>query len=208
MTPPRGTSPERGRTGRRAGAPDTRGEILRAARERFAAAGFQRTTMRAVAADAGVDPALISHYFDNKEGLFLAVMELPVDPATVMSVLDDVDDEELGVTLVRTLVGLWDSELGQSAVAALRSGLAGDDLGRYGELVTNVLLAPLRARLQGRVDRLELRLVLAGSQVVGLLVGRKILHIDPLASLAPDAVAEIVGPTVQRYLTGDLPPER
>ncbi|MDF8265055.1 TetR/AcrR family transcriptional regulator [Luteipulveratus flavus] len=192
------------RSGRPSGPSDTRVRILDSARELFSTKGFEQTSMRAVAAAAGVDAALISHYFGSKRGLFLEVVALPVDPEVVLAPLVEASVEELGATLLRQIATTWDSSAGPAAVAAFRTVMAGGEEAMLREFLLGIVLAPLRERLRGTVDDLDLRLSLVATQVAGLLVVRKVVQVEPLASLPVEDVVRMVGPTVQRYLTGDL----
>lgn len=197
------TSPRR--SGRRPGDSGTREAILAAAKESFAASGYVATTIRGVGRAAGVDPALVHHFFGPKQDLFAAAMDLPVDPAQIVPALlaDGVDG--LGERLVRMFLLVWDSTPGQGPMLALlRSAAANDQAAAMlREFLTHAMLGPL-ARAAGR-DRPELRASLVGSQMMGLAVARYVVRLDPLATADADAIAPIIGPTVQRYLTGDLP---
>jgi AcrR family transcriptional regulator len=200
-----GTS-RRSSRGSRPGAPDTRAEILAAARNLFAERGFGGTSMRAIAAAAGVDPALVHHYFDSKDDLFLAALEMPVDPRALLLPLaaegtDDVADRMLSVFLTA-----WDDPQLQPALVGLARSLvdpAGSVLLREGFLP--VVLEPVGEALA--LDRPELRMPLVASQVVGLILMRYVLRIEPLASMPAAQVRALYAPTLQRYLTGDLFPE-
>ena len=119
------TNTERRRPGRPAGSSDTRDRILASARELFARNGISNTSIRAVAAAAGVDSALVHHYFGTKEKLFAAAVRIPIDPMDVIGPLREVPVEELGYTLPSMLLPLWDSEIGAAFIATLRSILAG-----------------------------------------------------------------------------------
>ena len=192
------------RGGRRPGESGTREAILAAAREGFGSAGYGGTTIRGVARTAGVDPALVHHFFGNKEGLFGAAMELPFDPAVVVSELLADGLQGLGERVVRTFLAIWDGTPGQGPMLALlRSAVtdeqAADSLRAF---LTRVLLTPL-AQAAGD-DRPELRANLVASQMVGLAVARYVVRLQPLASAAPDDLAPALGPTLDRYLTGPL----
>ena len=100
------------RPGRRPGGPDTRGEILQAARESFADKGFGATSIRAVAREAGVDAALVHHYFDSKDSLFIEAMALPIDPRQIAARILDGPREELGRRIVTIFLGVWESDEG------------------------------------------------------------------------------------------------
>lgn len=192
------------RGGRRPGDSGTRDAILVAARESFGATGFNGTTIRGVARSAGVDPALVHHYFGNKQGLFGAAMELPYEPSRVVADLLDGGTEGLGERLVRAFLGIWDSTPGQGPMLALlRSAVtdeqAADSLRAF---LSRALLTPL-AQATGH-DRPELRANLVASQMIGLAVVRYVVRLEPLASAGPDELAPTLGPTLDRYLNAPL----
>jgi AcrR family transcriptional regulator len=191
--------------GRRPGGPDTRGEILAAARESFAHKGFAGTTIRAVAAEAGVDPALVHHYFGAKDDLFLAALEIPVDPRTLVPGVLAEGVAGAGERLLRLLLSVWDDpETRLPLIALVRSGLsqeAPQTLLQQG--ILRMVLAPLRAALPA--DEADRRVQLVASQMVGLVMTRYLLALEPLASMPVDDVVAWVGPTLQRYLDGPLP---
>jgi AcrR family transcriptional regulator len=196
--------------GRRPGGPDTRGEILSVARGSFAERGFDRTTIRAVAADAGVDPALVHHYFGSKEDLFLAALEIPVDPRTLIPQVFAPGLDGVGERLVRTFLGVWDQpQNNQALVAFLRTAIVADehaDLLRNG--IARVVLRAVIPQLEPVGDA-EVRATLVASQLAGLIMARYVLRIEPLASLPADAVVAWVAPNIQRYVDGPAPaPER
>jgi AcrR family transcriptional regulator len=198
-----GSGEPRGR-GRRPGGPDTRGQILTAARRSFAEKGFGRTTIRAVAGDADVDPALVHHYFGTKDDLFMAALELPVDPRVLLEPMVRSGPDGAGERLVRTLVGVWDDPDNQRGLVGLLRSVLGPDGGRLlGEGFVPVVLGPLGTGLG--LDRPDVRMPLVASQVLGLLMCRYLLELEPLASMDAEALVETYGPTVQRYLTGPLP---
>ncbi|WP_181725361.1 TetR/AcrR family transcriptional regulator [Nocardia gipuzkoensis] len=200
------------RTGRRPGQSGAREAILAAARARFADVGFDKTSVRAVATDAGVDPALVHHYFGTKQQLFAAVVELPVDPEATLRIIEAAPLDELGETIIRAVVGVWDSPAGPGVVALVRSILAGtDDPSLARTFVLEVVLERVRLRIATPEDDGRVRVALVASQMMGVLVGRKIIGVEPLASMPAAALAAAVGPTLQRYLTGDIgqePPSR
>lgn len=197
------------RLGRRpVGGPDTRETILTAARELFADRGFDRTTMRAVAARAQVDPALIHHFFGTKDGLLTAVLELPMDPVELLGDLGG-DPERAGEELVRRALGVWerDPETRERMVALLRTGLSHD---QAATLLRDLLSRTILAAVQRSVapDQPALRAGLVGTQMGGLLLARYLLRIPAVADASVDELALAVGPTIQRYLTGRLEPDR
>ena len=192
------------RTGRRPGASGTREAILDAARRAFAEQGYQRATIRGVAELAGVDPALVHHYYGTKQELFVAAVRLPVNPvAQLASVLAD-EPDQVGRRLVETFLSIWDHAADQSPLLALiRSAVADEQAAALlREFITEEVLGPI-ARRVGSPDA-RLRATLAGSQLIGLAMARYIIRVEPLASTPSAEVAAAVGPTVQRYLTGDV----
>src|SRR5262249_9795884 len=138
------------RTGRRKGSPDTRKAILDAARDAFAAGGFDGASIRTIATGAGVDPALVHHYFGTKERLFLATVGAPVNPGEILPGILDGDPEQLGVRLVRAFVSMWDDpRSGPKLIAIVRSGLAHDWSARIlREFVTSQVLRRVVAKVE------------------------------------------------------------
>lgn len=189
------------RSGRRPGEPDTRGAILSSARELFARDGFDKTSVRAIAGSAGVDAALVHHYFGTKHKLFLEAVAIPIDPAIILGELDSTPVEELGTQLIRVVLGVWDSGLRTAGVALLKTNLAAPDAGMIRSFLANIVLANIAGRID---DDGELRTSLVATQMLGLIVTRYIVELEPIASMPVDDVAAKVGPTLQRYLTGTL----
>lgn len=199
------TSTDSGRTGRRPGNSGTRDAILAAARTRFADAGFDRATIRSIAADAGVDAALVHHYFGTKRDLFMAVVEVPIDPTELLEVMNVSPLDELGATIIRNVVAAWDSPAGEGMKAAVRGTLAGArDPALMRTFLLNIALKDVRRRLDAQVGDADMRVSLAASQVIGLFVARKLLHIEPVASMTLEQLEVTIAPTLQRYFTGDL----
>ncbi len=193
-----------GRSGRRPGSPDTRGAILAAARECFAAKGFDATTVRAVAAAAGVDAALVHHYFGTKRSLYLAAVDLPIDPGPILERILDVPDDELGASIIRHIVPIWDSEIGKAAIAAVRATIAGPTPAAMSGMFT-ILVGTLSARVDVPAGTGVTRGSLVATQMIGLAMARHVIGVGPIASMSVDDLAALVGPTLQRYLTGELP---
>jgi AcrR family transcriptional regulator len=191
------------KVGRRPGNQDTRGEIIAAARHAFAAKGFAGASMRGIAAEAGVDAALIHHYFESKQQLFLATVALPVDLPQVVEQVAAGDRNDLGERLVQTVLRVWDSELQPSLVAAIRTALTDPGLTRsVGEFFTLEVIGHVLRRDDLPLEEANRRAGLVASQVVGLLMGRYVLRLPALVNRrSEDLVAEI-GPTVQRYVDG------
>jgi AcrR family transcriptional regulator len=195
-----------GRTGRRPGTSGTRDAILEAARECFAERGYSDTSVRAVAARAGVDAALVHHYFGTKDGLFSAAIEPPFDPAAVAPVLLEPGLDGLGERLVRFFLQVWDEPASRARIQGmLRSALNQESAAALlREFVTRQLLGRVAAAVDA--PDAELRATFAGTQLVGLGMLRYIVRVEPLASADPETVVAVVAPTIQRYLTGELEP--
>jgi AcrR family transcriptional regulator len=201
MVSPRRTPPRRGR---RPGAPDTRATILEAARASFAGSGFAGTTIRGVASAAGVDAALVHHYFGTKDDLFLAAMELPVDPRQVMAPALVGGADGAGERLLRAFLTLWDDpEVSPVLVGVVRSALQPGGERLLTEGVVPVLLMPVGEALG--IDRPGLRMPLVISQVAGLILTRYVVGLEPIASMPADRVVATYAPVIQHYLTGDVP---
>lgn len=189
--------------GRRPGAPDTRAEVLGAARASFAEKGFRGTTIRAVAASAGVDPALVHHYFGTKDDLFVAALQIPVDPREVLAPVVALGPDGAGERLLRTFLGVWDDpEVQPGLLAMVRSLVADDTGGLVRDAFIPVVVGPVLAGLVR--DRPEVRIPLVVSQVMGLIVARYVVALPPMVQMPADDVVARVGPVVQHYLTGDL----
>ncbi|WP_024803962.1 TetR family transcriptional regulator [Nocardia sp. BMG51109] len=194
-----------GRSGRRPGQSGTREAILDAARARFAEVGFDKASIRSIAGQAGVDSALVHHYFGTKQQLLTAALDLPLDPAPLRERIAAAPTERLGETLVRTVLGLWDSPIGVHAVAAFRSVTSGgNDPALARTFLLDVVLKDVRERVDTPPGSGVTRVLLTASQMIGLLVTRTVVGVEPLASMSPDELAPLVGPNIQRYLTGDL----
>ena len=192
------------RTGRRPGVSGTREAILDAARRAFAEQGYQRATIRGVAELAGVDPALVHHYFGTKQDLFVAAVQLPINPVPqLMAVLGE-DPDRTGERIVEVFLSVWDHAADRSPLLALIRSAVGDEraAAMLREFITEEVLGQLAHRL-GSPDA-RLRATLVGSQLIGLAMARYIIRVEPLASAPADQVAAAVGPTLQRYLTGEI----
>ncbi len=187
--------------GRRPGKPDTKAEILAAARSEFAETGYDGATIRSIAARATVDPALVMHYFGSKEQLFAASLELPVNPATMMRSVFEETEGDVGATLVRTMISVWDTDVGSSQlIAALRSATSvGPMHDTVREFIHRSIVQGLAAEISG--PEADLRASLAASQLVGLLVGRYMLALPALEEASVEELASAIGPIIDRYIT-------
>lgn len=192
------------RSGRRPGESRTRNAILAAARESFAGVGYHRATLRAIAADADVDPALVVHFFGSKQQLFLEVMELPFDPGELVRRLADGPRTKVGERVAAfALEVLEDPEARARWTGMVRAAASEPEAaGLLRELVTTRVFHPLAEALGG--DDAALRANLASTQMIGLVMARYIVEIEPLASAESATVERAIAPTLQRYLVGDL----
>jgi AcrR family transcriptional regulator len=194
------------RSGRRPGNQDTKQSILESARTIFAEIGYDKASVRAIAAAAQVDPALIHHYFGTKEKLFLATMNAPIDPAELIPEALAGPRDQAGERLVALVLRIWDSPAGIAAVALMRSAMSNDWTARLMRefVVTQVLR---RAITELAIDEKEapVRAALVATQIAGLAMIRYVLKVEPVASAPPEQLVAAIGPTVQRYLTGELP---
>lgn len=193
------------RTGRRRGTSGTRERILTAARSHFGSSGFDGATIRDIAAVAGVDPALIPHYFGSKEGVFKAAVEFPVDPAEFIPRLLAPGIDGLGERLVLFFLETWDSPAGASLLGLIRSVVSSElaaDLMR--EFVTREVLGRLASAI--KVDHPQLRASLVATQLVGLAMLRYVIRVQAIKNASRKELARWIGPNIQRYLTEPVTP--
>ena len=192
------------RTGRRPGVSEARERILLAARARFAGAGLDGASVREIAREAGVDPALVHHYFGTKGRLFVEATAIPFDPERLQVAVIDGPPQGAGARLARTVLAIWDDPVSRAPTEGLLRSAITDPAAAamVRELVGERLVVPLIASLGSSEP--SLRATLVGSQVIGLAIARYILAVEPLASVASDDVVAAVAPTFQRYLLGDL----
>jgi AcrR family transcriptional regulator len=197
-------SPPGKRRGRRPAGQDTRTALIEAARSVFGESGYEGATVRAIAARAGVDAAMVNHWFGSKEGLFgKAVLELPFEPAELVGVLLDGDLDNLGERIIRTFLTRWDSTGGDVFKALVRSITAHEQAGHVlRDFFVNQLFDQLVNRVEG--DNVQLRATLCASQLVGLGMTRYVTKFEPLTSSDVDPLVKAVGPTLQRYINGDI----
>jgi len=188
------------RTGRRPGTGGTRDEILAAARSHFGDVGYEGATIRGIAAAAKVDPKLVLHYFESKEGVFRAAVDFPIDPAAFLPDLLKPGLDGLGGRLVRFFLETWESPAGSPLLALIRSVVASESAASMmREFVSREILARVAEALE--LDHPQLRASLAASQLIGLAMLRYVIKVEPLASASPRRVAGWIGPTLQRYFT-------
>jgi AcrR family transcriptional regulator len=189
--------------GRRPGDADTRDAILRAARHLFATQGYERASMRAIAREADVDPALIVHYFGSKHELLIEALRLPVEPSQVLATVASAPRAQRGTALVRALVSTWERpEIRQHFLGMLRTA-ASHDTARTA--LQRTLHDSVQVAVAGLVDdHQEIRAALVMTQMSGLALTRYFLQVPEVVALSPEELVTLVGPTVQRYLTGPV----
>lgn len=179
--------------------------MLAAARSAFAERGFDGASIRVIAAEAGVDPALVHHYFGSKDKLFLAAVHAPADPEDLLPEVLAGGPAELGANVVRMLLRVWDGPARTAGLALVRSAVSNEWTAR---LLREFLAAKVLRRVVGSLGlppaEAEARGALVASQLVGVVLTRYVLRLEPLASASPEELVAAVGPTVQRYLTGDV----
>jgi AcrR family transcriptional regulator len=194
------------RRGRRsAGGEGSRDQILAAARGLFAEQGFEGTSLRQVARKAGVDPAMVHHFFSGKDELFSRSVGLPADPGQVFAGVAASAPGQRAEAIVRAVLRLWDSPAQRSLLAFLRGTIGSTaKTALLKDLVARTALPRIMAGVPGTADEVAMRGNLMASQLVGLVLVRYVVRLEPLASASQDDVVRLVAPNIQRYLTGRL----
>jgi AcrR family transcriptional regulator len=193
------------RSGRRPGNQDTRQSILDAARQVFAEKGFDKASIRAIAALAEVDPALVHHYFGTKDKLFLASMNAPINPAELIPQALSGPRDQAGERLIGLVLSVWDSPAGAAALGMFRSALSNEWTARLlREFVITQILRKAVGELALDPAEAPMRSALVATQISGLLVARYVLKIEPLASAPAETLIPALGPNVQRFLSDPL----
>ncbi len=171
---------------------ETKAVILAAARERFAASGFEKATIRAIAADANIDPSMVMRYFGNKDQLFAAAADFDL----AIPDLSDVDTGQLGARLVEHFVNRWERD--EALIVLLRSGATNDAAAQRMREIFSAQLLPVIARVNPVEPHRRAGLI--ATQVLGLALCRYVLRLPPVVGLSHDEIVGWLGPTVQRYL--------
>jgi AcrR family transcriptional regulator len=188
------------RTGRRPGTPDTRDEILAVARRRFATRGYDATSLRGIAADAKVDPALLIHYFGTKEGLFAAATGLPSGLSDLFAGAESASLRDFSETLVRVYLQFVDSDRSRNAILALvRSAVSHE---KAAAMLREFLAAELLPVIASHTEHQNapLRASLVAAQLIGIAVLRHVLRVEHVARATPDEIAALVAPVIEQYL--------
>jgi AcrR family transcriptional regulator len=192
------------RRGRRPGTSTTRQAILDAARALFARDGFTATTIRRVAADAGVDASLVIQFFRSKDELFAAVMSISPDALARFSTAFEGPDEHLGERVVRAYLDAWEGTDSEPLMAMLRGAIANEQASaQLREFIQARLLDGVKSRAVG--DDAAVRAGLASSMLVGIVVGRRIVAVPTIANVDRETLVAIVAPAIQSVLTSGLP---
>lgn len=194
------------RGGRRPGPNGTREAIEETARKLFAELGYERTSLRQIALQAGVDPALVSHFYGKKRDLFLAVVELPVEPASVIGRVLDGDKDSAGLRLATLILEVLDDEVRRRPmIGMVRAATAEPEAAKLvRDFLARTIIAPIAEGL-GSADA-DYRAALVMSQVNGFALARYVIGLEPLANRSNEQLAADLGVTLQRYLLGELAP--
>ena len=181
----------------------SRDAVLRAAKDRFAVEGYEKTTLRAIAGDANVDPSMVLYLFGSKAELFRESLRLIVDPELLVAAMTE-GDEDIGTRMVRTYLGIWENpETGSSMVAMLQSATSNSDAHEaFRGFMQSYVLTAVSGVLGGG-EKARLRAMLAATNLVGTAILRYVMRVAPLATLPVDDVVRLVAPSVTRYLTAD-----
>jgi len=197
------------RRGRRSGSDHSREAIVVAARKLFAEHGFDGTSLRQVAREAAVDPAMVHHFFKGKDELFASSVELPADPEEVLAGVETLEPEARAEALVRAVVRLWEGPAQPGLVAFVRGTIGSKaKTALLRETVSRTILSRVMVGVQGPAEEVRLRGNLVATQVVGLMLLRYVIRLEPLSSADQEEVVSLVAPTIQRYLTGNLNPPK
>lgn len=186
--------------GRRPGGSDSREAILSAAARQFAASGYDRASLRAIAADAGVDQKLIAYFFGSKQQLFVAAIGLPLNPAEVLPAVIAGDRAGVRERLTALLTAVLEQpEIHQRMTSVVRAAASEPEVARMmREFLAREVISPVAELLEG--DDAGFRVNLVGSQIVGLVMARYVISLEPIASMPAERVAAAVAATVERYL--------
>ena len=184
----------------------SRDAVLSAAKQRFATEGYEKTTLRAIAQDAHVDPSMVLYLFGSKEELFRESLRLIIDPEVLVAALTGAadDDPDIGTRMVRTYLRIWEApDTAASMRAMLQSATSNSDAhDAFRGFMQNYVLTAVSGVLGGG-EQARLRAMLAASQLVGTALLRYVMQVPPLATLSVDEVVRLIAPTVTRYLTAD-----
>ncbi|MFI6108332.1 TetR family transcriptional regulator [Streptomyces sp. NPDC051310] len=177
----------------------TRAAILDAARERFAADGYERATIRAIARDAGIDPSMVMRYYGNKEGLFAAASDIDLRLPEVGAL----PARHIGAVLVSHFLDRWEQD--DVLTAVLRVGVTNSAGAERMRAVFRAQLGPIAAGVCPDPAEAPRRAALVAAQILGMALARYVLRLPPAVEMSRDEVIAWLAPTVQRYLTAERP---
>lgn len=193
------------RRGRRSGGTESREQILAAARLLFSENGFDGTSLRQVAREAQVDPAMVHHFFKGKDELFALSVELPADPDEVLAGVEDLGPSERAEAIVRAVLRLWEGPARHGILAFIRGTIGSTaKTALLREMLARTILSRIMTGVPGPAEEVTMRGNLIATQMAGLMLVRYVVRLEPLASAPPEDVVRMVAPNVQRYLTGNL----
>ncbi|MFI8257121.1 TetR/AcrR family transcriptional regulator [Streptomyces filamentosus] len=177
----------------------TRAAILEAARERFAADGYERATIRAIAREAGIDPSMVMRYYGNKEGLFAAASEIDL----ALPALGALPSRHIGAVLVNHFLDRWERD--DVLTGLLRVGVTNEAGAARMQAVFEEQLGPVTLGVCPRPEEAPVRAALVASQILGMALARYVLRLRPAVDMDRDELVAWLAPTVQRYLTAEEP---
>lgn len=202
--PPAGKTEKR--RGRRQGVPVSRETVLAAAQKRFAHDGYEKTTLRAIARDAHVDPSMVLYLFGSKEQLFRDSLSLILNPETLVAALTgaDGDEPDIGTRMVRVYLGIWEAPESGATMRAMVASATSNDHARdaFRSFLRTYVLTAVSGALGGD-EQARVRATLAAGSLVGTAMLRYVIGVPPLSDLDTEDVVRLVAPTVTRYLTAD-----
>lgn len=184
--------------GRRPGPSSSRADILAAARDLFAEKGYNGASIRAIARTAGVDPALVHHFFDSKERLFVTAMEFPIDPASFVPHVLEGPRSEIGERFVRMFLGLWQQPAIRVRLLAVVRSLTTAESGE--SMLKEFMTSAVSDRVAAALEIPPLRVNLAAAQMIGTMLLKYVVAAEPIASATDEELVELLAPTLQRYL--------
>ena len=193
--------------GRRPGGVDTRAAIIDSARKSFAAKGYDKTSLRGIAREAGVDPALVHHYFDGKAALFAETLDVPVNPAELIRRITEGDVDRLGWRIVETFLTVWEPpERRDALIALVRSSMTSEEAARMLREFLGREVFGRVAESTGVADP-QLRGALAASQMIGLIVARYVIRVPAMVEATREELVERIGPVLQQHLVDRPAPQ-
>jgi len=191
------------RRGRRQGEPVSRETVLRAAKQCFAAQGYEKTTLREIALGAHVDPSMVLYLFGSKEELFRESLRLIIDPDVLASAIAE-GDGDIGQRLVRTYLRIWEGPDTTHTMASMLASATSDADAReaFRSFMQSYVLTAASSALGGG-EQARLRAMLAATSLVGTAMLRYVIRVPPLSELSAEDMVALIAPTVTRYLTAD-----